>query len=711
MLCSRAMGMAQKSLTLGWVTAILLLQMAIAERPRWSLNGRPRVFSDLSVYEIKIVQDFLMDKKELQLQPSETPTLGKNSVYLIEMLLPDKEDVLDFLDKGERSPVREARVVIFFGAQKHPKVTEFAVGPMPLPIYMREISPGPGHDPSWASRPISKAEYTLIYRTLTEATKPLHQFFLDTTDYSLKERVEDYLTFTYMAPDDTKSGQRCSWFMLQRYMESHFLQPTGLEILLDHGSTEVQHWKVKQLWYNGKLYNSPEELAQKYADGEVSILVLTESVDKDIKQPLVFSSSNIPEDFPTTNSMAKPRVSEPHVSSYNVEDNTVFYRDWIFSFRLRPSSGLQILNVHFRGMRIAYEVSVQEAVAQFGGHVSAGTQAKYMDVGWGPGSATRQLAAGIDCPDTATFLEVIHHYDTDRPVSYPQALCLFEMPAEMPIRHHFNSNFREDFNSSAGTNGHMLVLRTISSVLHYDYIWDFAFYTNGAMKAKMQANGLVHATYYQPEEMRYISQSHTHVFSNIHTHLVHYRIDLDVAGTKNRFQTLQIIRENITTSKNLRHQALGNTLKQANYTQEQQAAFYFGKPLPNYLIFSNLHTTHGMGHRSRYRLKTYSKIHQVPLPGWQKKQGVSWTRYPLAVTEYQDSEKCSSSIYSQNNPWDPPVVFEDFIQNNTNIEDKDLVAWVTVGFHNIPRSEASTNMTTPENSVGFVLRPFVLPGF
>lgn len=49
---------------------------------------------------------------------------------------------------------------------------------------------------------------------------------------------------------------------------------------------------------------------------------------------------------------------------------------------------------------------------------------------------------------------------------------------------------------------------------------------------------------------------------------------------------------------------------------------------------------------------------------------LSTCRYPLAVTEYQDSEKCSSSIYSQNNPWDPPVVFEDFIQNNTNIEDK-----------------------------------------
>lgn len=48
----------------------------------------------------------------------------------------------------------------------------------------------------------------------------------------------------------------------------------------------------------------------------------------------------------------------------------------------------------------------------------------------------------------------------------------------------------------------------------------------------------------------------------------------------------------------------------------------------------------------------------------------STCRYPLAVTEYQDDEKCSSSIYTQNNPWNPPVVFEDFIQNDTNIEDK-----------------------------------------
>ncbi|KAL1767956.1 amiloride-sensitive amine oxidase [copper-containing] [Sigmodon hispidus] len=688
------MGMAQRNLTLGWVAAILLLQMTMAERPSWTLNGRPQVFMDLTPFEMEMVHNFLMGRKELELQPSKTPTLAKNSVYLMEMLLPDKKDVLDFLDKGKRMPVREARVVIFFGAQEPSNVTEFAVGPLPLPIYMRIISPGPWSHPSWASRPISKAEYSLIHQTLKKATEPLHQFFLDTTYYSLKDCDKDCLTFTYVAPHGTKPGQRRSWFILQRYMADNSLQPTGLEILLYHGSTNVQHWKVEQVWYNGKCYNSPEELAQKYASGEVSPLVIMESLTMDTEQPQLSSLYKTPEE-------CTPGVAESHLPPpYNVEDNTVYYRDWIFSFRLRPSSGLQILNVHFQGVRIAYELSVQNAVAQFGGHISEGIQTKYLDVGWGPDNVTHQLVGGIDCPDTATFLEVIHHYDTDIPVYNPQALCLFEIPAGMSNKHYFNSN--------AEKGGHVLVLRTISSVHHYDYIWDFIFYPNGTMESKMQARVLVHATFYQPKKKSYISQSHMHLFSNNHTHLVHYRIDLDVAGRRNNFHTLKIIEKDIT--KGLRHCEIQKTLKQTNYSQEHQAAFHFGKPLPKYLLFSNLHNTHS-GHRNSYRLKIYSKIHQVQLPGWQKNRGLSWTRYSLAVTKYRDTERCSSSIYSQNNPWNPPIVLENFIQNSSNIEDKDLVAWVTVGFHNVPHSEDSANMTTPKNSVGFVVQPFNFPVF
>lgn len=42
-------------------------------------------------------------------------------------------------------------------------------------------------------------------------------------------------------------------------------------------------------------------------------------------------------------------------------------------------------------------------------------------------------------------------------------------------------------------------------------------------------------------------------------------------------------------------------------------------------------------------------------------------RYPLAVTRHKDNEVTSSSIYTQNDPWEPVVSFEDYIRNNDNI--------------------------------------------
>lgn len=45
-------------------------------------------------------------------------------------------------------------------------------------------------------------------------------------------------------------------------------------------------------------------------------------------------------------------------------------------------------------------------------------------------------------------------------------------------------------------------------------------------------------------------------------------------------------------------------------------------------------------------------------------------RYHLAVTRRHENEPSSSSIYTQNDPWDPPVTFENFIRDNETIEDQ-----------------------------------------
>ncbi|XP_003410055.1 diamine oxidase [copper-containing]-like [Loxodonta africana] len=699
--------MGQEALLLGWaIVGILALQtLAEAEPSQSSLGSKAGVFKDLSAEELKAVHKFLWSQRDLSLKPAKALTMAKNSIFLIEMLLPEKQHVLRFLDEGKRRPVREAHVVIFFGAQEKPNITEFAVGPLPSPSYMQVLPPRHGHHPSWASRPVSTAEYALLDHMLQEATKPLHQFFLNTTGFSLLDCGDRCLTYTDAAPRGLASDQRRSWLILQQDVEGYFLHPTGLELLVDHGSQDANDWVVEQVWYNGKFYRSPEELARKYDNGEVDVVVLEDLPLQGSEDTPLFSSYRPRGTFSKPITMNGPRLVQPQGHRYQLEGNAVLYGDWSFAFRLRSSSGLQVLDVRFGGERVAYEVSIQEAVALYTGHTPAGMQTKYMDLGWGLGRLSHELAPGIDCPDTATYLDALHYYDADGPVHYPHALCLFEMPTGVPLRRHFDINYQGGFNFYAGLKGQVLVLRTTSTVDNYDYIWDFIFYPNGVMEAKMHATGYIHATFYTPEGLHHGMRLHTHLAGNMHTHLVHYRVDLDVAGTKNSFQTLGMKLQNITNPWSPGHYLVQPTLEQTHLHCERQAAFRFGRALPKYLLFTSP-KKNPWGHKRSYRVQINSMASQVLLPGCQEERALTWARYPLAVTKYRESELHSSSIYNQNDPWDPPVVFEEFLQDNEDIENEDLVAWVTVGFLHIPHSEDIPNTATPGNSVGFLLRPF-----
>ena len=53
-------------------------------------------------------------------------------------------------------------------------------------------------------------------------------------------------------------------------------------------------------------------------------------------------------------------------------------------------------DVKFKGERLAYEISVQNAYAAYGGPAPAQGQTMYLDNSWGLGSASLELVHGID---------------------------------------------------------------------------------------------------------------------------------------------------------------------------------------------------------------------------------------------------------------------------------------------------------------------------
>ncbi|XP_075436596.1 diamine oxidase [copper-containing] [Ascaphus truei] len=687
--------------SLVWMTTFLCVGMASSSTQSPS-RGRYKasVFADLTPSEMTSIWSFLMEQEHLKLV-STRQTFGKNSIFMMELNTPKKRHVLNFLDKNGAKPQREARVVVIFGDQPQPNVTEYIVGPLPFPYYYKPYALKGNKKISFESRPMTYMEYENIYQKLQEVLKEVNHILLETSGFSFYNCTSRCLTFTDIAPRGLKSGERRTWIMLQRFVEGYFIHPIGFELLLNHRSLNPREWAVEKVWYNGQYFDSMEELVQKYARNELTKIRLPEYVESD------HYSTFIPRgEYKTKTDIHGPKVCEPQGKRYRVLGNYVEYAGWSFAYRVRTSTGMQLFDIQYNNERIAYEVSIQEAIAFYGGNTPAAMQTKYIDSGWGMGSVDYELAKGIDCPEVATYHDIYHFYDTDKPIHYKNALCIFELPTGMPLRRHFNSNYKGGYNFFAGVENHVLVVRTTSTVYNYDYIWDFIFYQNGVVEVKIHATGYIHATFFTQEGLQYGSKVYSHVLGNLHTHLIHYKVDLDIAGAENSFETVNLKFENLTNPWSPGDFIVQPRIDRTPRVTEKQAAFRFGAPLPKYLMFTNPNKQNQWGHPKSYRIQYNSHGDRVLPRRWREERGIAWSRYSLAVTRHSDAEMTSSSLYAQNDPWNPIVNFQDFISNNEDIVNKDLVAWVTVGFLHIPHAEDIPNTATPGNAVGFFLRPF-----
>ncbi|KAM3593474.1 uncharacterized protein V6R79_013681 [Siganus canaliculatus] len=667
----------------------------------WAHHGAP-MFADLTPHEMKAVRAYLHGIPELGLTDARSKILQKNSILLMELNVPKKQEALKALDRGQARPTRQARVIIQFGNQAKPNITEYIVSPLPFPRSY-ELRTFKGDRPIvFDSRPITYVEYHHLNKILNKITTKAHKLLFETTGgFSFTNCTDRCLTFSDIAPRGLGPDERRSWIMLQKFVEGYFIHPIGLELLINHRNLDPSQWYVEKVWYNSVYFDSVEELIEKYESGDVEKIKLPQHDPSDLY------STYIPRgDSNTATNIHGPKFVEPQGHRYHIDRNFVEYAGWSFAYRVRSSAGLQVFDLRFNGERIAYEISLQEAIAFYAGDTPAAMQTKYIDAGWAMGASTYELASGIDCPETATFADLYHYFDTDKPLRHKNALCIFEMNTAIPLRRHFNSDFEGGYNFYGGLENTVLVLRTTSTVYNYDYIWDFLFYQNGVVEVKVSATGYIHATFFTPNGLNYGTKVYNYVLGNLHTHLIHYKVDLDIAGRDNTFETMDLKFVNFTNPWSPDHTVLQSQLHKTQHKTERSAAFRFNKKMPRYLHFTNPKEKNKWGHQKSYRIQFNSHADSVLPRGWKEENGISWSRYPLAVTRHRDSEATSSSLYTQNNPWKPVVSFEDYIRNNEDIINKDLVAWVTVGFLHVPHSEDIPNTSTPGNAVGFFLRPF-----
>ncbi|KFO72114.1 Membrane primary amine oxidase, partial [Cuculus canorus] len=571
-------------------------------------DDRSLVFADLTPEEMVQVVRYLQRNLGVQLVDASRAKPSDNCIASVDVQIPAKAEVLRFLDGGGTRPPREALAVLYFGNQA------------------QELRKAP--------------------RFLTACCQS------DGTD----------LAPLVTAPPGFKSGDRMTWFVLFHNVPGtgYYLSPVGLEVLVDHKDLQVSRWHLRQVFYNGQYFASTGELEEKFLANSLEVVRIEKP------QADAVLGSLRPRQLPDP---PQPLQYEPQGPRYSVRDNHITFQGWSIAFGIKPSSGPRLFDIRYRGERIVYELSLQEAVAMYGSNCPGGMSTRYLDGSFGMGRFAYELVRGLDCPYTATYVD----------------------------RHYLSFYY-------GGLRKNTLVIRAISTLINYDYVWDFMFHGNGALEVRMHATGYISSSFFHDRGVNYGNRVGPHTLGTMHLHNIHYKVDLDVDGQLNSVETQDMEYELVKAPWSMQNTIERLYLRRKELQKEDEAAFILSAPMPRYISFASS-KSNKWGHSRSYRIQIVSFAGEhLPISS-PMERSISWGRYKLAVTRRKEEEPTSTSIYNQNDPWTPTVAFADFINNET-IANQDLVAWISVGFLHVPHAEDVPNTATVGTGVGFFLRPY-----
>uniref|UniRef100_A0A2N9EH32 Amine oxidase n=1 Tax=Fagus sylvatica TaxID=28930 RepID=A0A2N9EH32_FAGSY len=264
---------------------------------------------------------------------------------------------------------------------------------------------------------------------------------------------------------------------------------------------------------------------------------------------------------------------------------------------------------------------------------------------FGFGQFAVSLKPLVDCPANAVFLDSYYAAEDGTPVKISNTFCIFENHAGHIMWRHTELGIPGEVIREVRPEV-SLVVRMVSTVGNYDYIIDWEFKPSGSIKlgigliGVLEVKGVTYTHIDQIKEDVHGTLLADNTIGVYHDHFLTYYLDLDVDGEANSF-----VKNNLETIRVKDH----NSPRKSYWTVKTK-----------------------VGNNVGYRL----------IPG-------------------SVSEKWAGGVYVDQSRGDDTLAI--WSLRNRQIENKDIVLWYTIGFHNVPCQEDFPLM--PTLSGGFELRP------
>lgn len=393
-------------------------------------------------------------------------------------------------------------------------------------------------------------------------------------------------------------------------------------------------------------------------------------------------------------------LATPAGANFTIEGNVVDWQKWRFHVQLDRRVGMILSTVAYDGRSVLYQAYLSEMFVPYMDTDYGWYSRTYFDTGeYGAGMLASSLVAGIDCPETATFLSATINDDEGNPFEMPGVICIFERNTGDPAWRHAEL-LNETYEGRPGVE---LVVRFIPTIGNYDYLVDTVFNTAGEIDFKVGATGIdalrgVAAVSLADASADQDTTYGTLVAPNLaaiyHDHYFSFRLDLDVDGPQNT-----LVRDSYVKTR------LDGPRRSIYRVQTEpvttEAGIQLGHDVAKWRVI-NPSKTNSVGNPVSYEIMHHA--HTMLLmdeDDWPARRG-AFAFNPLWVTPHDPAQRYAGGDYVFGSKGEDGLAV--WTRAGRPVEDEDIVLWVTVGMNHLTRAEDIPVM--PSTWHGFKLRPF-----
>ena len=400
-------------------------------------------------------------------------------------------------------------------------------------------------------------------------------------------------------------------------------------------------------------------------------------------------------------------VSQPMGAGYTVDGQEVSWEGWRFHFRVDQRRGIVLSRVrHESGdedRSVLYQASLSELFVPYQDPAEPWNHQAYYDLGTYPssfGGVASALEPGADCPGHATYFNAHVVTPSGAPTEVPRVACLFERPGAEPAWRHsrglvVESRARRD-----------LVLRMIMGAGNYDYLFDWVFKQDGAIRVNLAATGIdqmksvAHASAAEDDDTspddRYGRFVAPYTVAVNHSHFFNFRLDFDVDGTDNSLAVDRLVTEKLVDNPRRSVWRVETTVP----AREADAKRTSTLSEPEIWRIVNPSRLGVSGYPTGYLLEGHGgRTLLAPDDYLQGRAG--FTDHTIWVTPMRPEELFAAGDYPTGS--EAGAGLPGWTQENRGVADTDIVLWYTIGFHHVARQEDWPIL--PLELHGFDLKP------